>query len=57
MINQIEFLRQRAAELRHLASRAPEIAASLDRLADELEAEAANLEEDHHGSSDADRLA
>jgi hypothetical protein len=47
MMNDINFLRQRAAALRDLAQRAPDIAADLRRLADELEVKAAELERLH----------
>ena len=44
MINEVEFLREKAAALRGLAHRAPAIADALHRLADELELKAADLE-------------
>jgi hypothetical protein len=43
MIQQINFLREKAAALRALSHRAPAIADALRRLADELEAKAADL--------------
>jgi hypothetical protein len=43
-MDQIKFLRDTAYELRKLAQRAPSIAEGLLRLADELEARAADLE-------------
>ena len=46
MIDHIDFLREKAAALRALAQRAPLIAESLRRLADELETRAADLERD-----------
>ena len=48
MMEQINFLREKAAALRGLSQRAPAIADALRRLADELEAKAADLE---HGRS------
>jgi len=44
MPDDIDFLRKRAAELRSLAEREPNIASALYRIADELEAKAADLE-------------
>jgi hypothetical protein len=44
MRDAIEFLRKSAEELRELASSAPDISEHLRRLADELEATAADLE-------------
>ena len=44
MTDQINFLRDAASELRELTQRAPAIAEGLLRLADELEAKAADLE-------------
>jgi hypothetical protein len=44
MRDTIEFLRKSADELRELASSAPDISNSLRRLADELDAAAADLE-------------
>jgi len=44
MTDQIKFLRDAASELRELTQRAPAIAEGLLRLADELEAKAADLE-------------
>jgi hypothetical protein len=44
MINHIGFLRERAAALRDLAQRAPDIGDALRRLADELDVKAAELE-------------
>lgn len=42
--NTIKFLRMAAIELRRIAERAPEIAAELHHLADQLEADANDLE-------------
>jgi hypothetical protein len=44
MRDAIEFLRKSAEELRELASSAPDISGQLRRLADELDATAADLE-------------
>jgi hypothetical protein len=44
MIDEIKFLREKAAALRTLSHRAPAIAEALRRLADELELKAADLE-------------
>jgi hypothetical protein len=44
MRDAIDFLRQSAEELRELASSAPDISDHLRRLADELDATAADLE-------------
>ena len=44
MRDAIEFLRKSAEELRELASSAPDISEHLRRLADELDATAADLE-------------
>jgi hypothetical protein len=44
MIEQINFLREKARALRALSNRAPAIADALRRLAAELEAKAADLE-------------
>jgi len=44
MISHIGFLRERAAALRDLARRAPDIGDALHRLADELDMKAAELE-------------
>jgi hypothetical protein len=44
--NLIEFLRDAAASLRHLALRTPDIASELRRFADELEEEAKRAERD-----------
>ena len=44
MMDEIGFLRQKAATLRTLTHNAPAIAEALRRLADELEAKAADLE-------------
>jgi len=49
MNNQINFLREKAAALRALSQRAPAIADALRRLADELEAKAADLERSQGG--------
>lgn len=46
MKDAIEFLRKSAEELRELASTAPDISESLRRLADDLDAAAADLERD-----------
>lgn len=46
MRDAIDFLRKSAAELRELASSAPDISAQLRRLAEELEATAADLARD-----------
>ena len=45
MKEQIDFMRQKAEVLRSLAQRAPTIAGALRRLADELDAKAAGLEQ------------
>jgi len=45
MINQIDFLRKKAMALRNLTERAPNIGDALRRLADELDAKAAELEQ------------
>lgn len=45
MINQVDFLRKKALALRNLAERAPNIGDPLRRLADELDAKAAELEQ------------
>jgi hypothetical protein len=49
MMEQIDFLREKAAALRALSQRAPAIAEALRRLADELEAKAADLERGRGG--------
>ena len=49
MIDQVKFLREKAAALRVLSQRAPAIGNALRRLADELQAKAAELE--HHRGS------
>jgi len=49
MIDQINFLREKAAALRVLAQSAPTIADALRRLADELELKAADLERQQGG--------
>lgn len=49
MIDHIDFLRGKAAALRDLAQRAPQIAEALRRLADELDAKAADLERGQDG--------
>ncbi len=41
--NTIKFLRMSAIELRRLAQRAPDIAAELSHIADQLEADSADL--------------
>jgi len=51
MIDEIKFLREKAAELRTLGYRAPSIADTLRRLADELEAKADDLERQQGGPS------
>ena len=43
--NTIRFLRLAAIELRRLAERAPDISAELHHVADQLEADAADLEQ------------
>lgn len=53
MTNDIEFLRDKAAALRELARRAPAIADALRRLAEDLEAEAAELERKGDGPPSA----
>ena len=53
MIDEIGFLRQKAATLRTLSHNAPTIAEALRRLADELEAKAADLESRRGGPPDA----
>jgi hypothetical protein len=53
MIEQINFLRQKAAALRALSHRAPAIADALRRLADELETKAVDLERQQGGPPDA----
>jgi len=45
MIDHADFLKQQAAALRALAQRAPKIAEDLRRLADDLEAKAAELDQ------------
>lgn len=50
MIDHINFLRGKAAALRDLAQRAPQIAEALRRLANELDAKAADLERGRDGS-------
>ena len=54
MINQTDFLRRSAAELRSLAQRDPAIADALWRMADALDGKAAQLDgdEDHSRHSD-----
>ena len=46
MLDDIDFLKERAAELRSLAQRDLTIADALCRIADELDAKAADLERD-----------
>jgi uncharacterized protein YukE len=53
MIDEIDFLRQKAATLRTLSRNATTIAEALRRLADELEAKAADLENRRDGPPDA----
>jgi hypothetical protein len=53
MMDEINFLRQKAAVLRTLSYNAPTIAEALRRLADELEAKAAELESRRRSSPDA----
>jgi len=50
VIEQVNFLREKAAALRGLSHRAPAIADALRRLADELEAKAAALVRGRGGS-------
>jgi hypothetical protein len=52
MTEDIIFLREKAAALRDLAQRAPSIARDLRRLADELDAKAAEMEQSQEGSSE-----
>jgi hypothetical protein len=42
--NTIKFLRMAAIELRHIAERAPDIAAELHHMADQLDADADDLQ-------------
>jgi hypothetical protein len=51
MVDQINFLREKAAALRALSQRAPAIADALRRLADELEVKAAALERQGRGAA------
>jgi hypothetical protein len=50
MIEQIDFLRKAATELRSLAQKDPAIAGALRRMADELDGKAAQLDGDERHS-------
>ena len=56
MVDEVTFLKHRAEELRDLAQRAPTIADALHRLADELDAKAAELKRRHEGSTRPEEL-
>ena len=56
MIDDVTFLKRRAAELRNLARRAPTISDALRRLADELDAKVTELERSHERSTGLEEL-